>query len=177
MENIILGYTKDCMAHDNSAHQARISIESRLTSSIPTNELPLQKRKVTYLVEAPHHQRFGPRRHPLNAVSKHDIGRSLLVVHPLPGCFKSPSHPIALLHSPIRAYRMKKNIIILTTVAVVTIVYEPSLTDCGSHRSTIMLFFPWEMKQALCCCRPSAWEIHWCHSSYYIGNGSTPPMS
>ncbi|CCD17462.1 hypothetical protein, unlikely [Trypanosoma congolense IL3000] len=109
LDNIILGDTKRCMAYDNSAHSEHISTESHLASAIVTYELVLQKRKVTYLVGAGHHQRFEPKHHSLNAVSKHDIDRPLRVVHSLPACFRSPSHPIALLHSTIRAYRMKKH--------------------------------------------------------------------
>ncbi|CCD11892.1 hypothetical protein, unlikely [Trypanosoma congolense IL3000] len=109
LENIILGDTKRCMAHDKSAHTEHISTESHLASAILTNELLVQKRKVTYLVGAYLLQQFEPRHHPLNAVSKQGIRRSLRVVHPLPGCFESPSHPFALLHSTIRDYRMEKH--------------------------------------------------------------------
>ncbi|CCD17279.1 hypothetical protein, unlikely [Trypanosoma congolense IL3000] len=109
MENIILGDTKRCMAHDKSAHSEHISTESHLASTTVRYELLLQKRKVMYLVGAYLLQRFEPRHHPLNAVLKQGIRRSLRVFHPLPGCFKSPSHPIALLHSTIRDYRMEKH--------------------------------------------------------------------
>ncbi|CCD15621.1 hypothetical protein, unlikely [Trypanosoma congolense IL3000] len=109
MENLLLVDTKRCMVHDKSAHAEHISTESHLARAIATYELSLQKRKVTYLVGACHHQRFEPRHNPLDAVSKQDISRSPRVVHPLPGCFKSPSHPIALLHSTIRDYRMEKH--------------------------------------------------------------------